>query len=1756
MYDPGGVVPVTSTGKFETINKQFQSKGAGSVENYGKQLKILSWNIDGLRSMVKAHEEKFLGVLAKVDADVVCFQEHKLQSDNISKFVNYFNKLGYESWWSVSRLKKGYAGTAVLVKSVLTDSKRNEQHSFTVVNVVTDKDEEGRLTVLELRDMFIVNCYVPNSGNELQNLGYRTKTWDPFLFGYLGELSRQKELVVSGDFNVAHLDADMYEKSGTVAGTTNEERFSFNWFLEHSKLVDAFREYNPVRKGAYTCWRRGNKNYEHNRGYRFDYMLCSSDLLKEASPLRVISVNNYHGVGCDEISDHCPMVMRIQTDEKEISLIPRVLKSSSKSKRVRMESDIAVMQSCGGGCACAITSTEDYFKDTMYPQCQVIDESNNFVEQSRHRALLLAMNMDIPRTLRKSALNREAKMKISGIVMMCPRTTYDTGASSGSYIGRGALALFPESVLVYEPCSHRAVLGDGKTQIHIKQTVTIEVIPIDDYDKDWEPITVEMFVVETMNNQMIIGLPDLLGSFFDYFACIMNNAASKRPRKLLGGHSIIDEVDAICNELEDELYRKTPRIKRMQALAKRATSKLMSYTRLKEMVQKDPDKIRHVHRDTANEEADANSIVECSEDLKVVADSDQTSSADETVYLLSARHNAVVFEDDRIEDIVAAIQVCTEQDVSNIVPGAVLKPWSAIDEPCEEELSTPDPVAFGEDIAYFMETSVEDARKEYLETFEKQIKPEMVAAVPRILEIMKSSRACEVFSPSKWNGLRMEPVVLETSQQLPSRLAPKARPIRDNLYEHAKAEFDRLSSYFYEESKSPIASPLVIAPKATNPFIRFCGDYREVNKYIKIPQQPIPIVQHELMKAAKFKVYVDLDMANSFHQIPLSKEFSEILSVKTPWGLFKPKFLPEGVGPASGLLQHIVREIFQDFSDWTIVIFDNFLILADDYEDACQKFEKILAKCEEYGIVLKLKKSWIGADTVTFFGYEVSNGTWKLSDTRKKAISELEFPTNKKQMQSFLGAALFFHHHIPNYSNWSNRLYEMTHENFSWNPATWKVNYREYFDQFKTVLTDAATLYFPDYSLKWVIRCDASDAAVGGILFQIYVSADGTETHQPIAFCSKRLSGAAEKWDAYKKEAFAIYYSVSSFDYYLKGKEFLVESDHRNLQWIESSQSPIIVRWRTLLQSYDFLVRHIPGKENTVADWISRMYVVQGAAEDSIAQDTHPKTLSVDEALKSVHGGYRFHFGAYETWRRFKNAFPNENISVEMVRQFVKECPVCQKMRDVGIRGLESVTKTLKPAEYRARIGIDHMAITPADKHGNKVAIVIVEHYSHFVSIYPCKSYDEDTVLAALIRHYSTFGLFDEIASDPGSAFMGKAVSRINEIFGVRHKVSLVGRHESNGVEGSIKQILRHLRTLVFEKGFKDRWSDDTVLPLITFTLNDRTTPETGGFTPFQLKYGSKDAQYFKLPEEISAGAKATAIIKQLDKDLTLLRFKSKELQNDLAHKRRQHDKPHTTYAVGDLILWNPDEHPGDLRPVKLSPSWYGPYRVIWHKGNDIHCEHVVMKELYTFHVDRCRPFFGDFKDALEVGKYDHDQFIVKSINYFMGNPHLRTSMLFNVTFQVGEFEETAQVKYSPDLANTQQFVDYVNVTPYLLPLKFNAKEATTQYAQMTKTPITDINIHDELYVDMRYFDGTKNEWFDNLGLPHPTIGYYMKVQCTRWTSSKHIAIECYCAVFQQTYVLNHYDMETVVLREVDWNDEAMILVTEDMRKVYPKLFQ
>ena len=394
---------------------------------------------------------------------------------------------------------------------------------------------------------------------------------------------------------------------------------------------------------------------------------------------------------------------------------------------------------------------------------------------------------------------------------------------------------------------------------------------------------------------------------------------------------------------------------------------------------------------------------------------------------------------------------------------------------------------------------------------------------------------------------------------------------------------------------------------------------------------------------------------------------------------------------------------------------------------------------------------------------------------------------------------------------------------------------------------------------------------------------------------------------------------------------------------------------------------------------------------------------SFEEIMQSVHGKRNLHYGAAFTWHRAKMMFPHAKVTLQAVREYVRECPLCQKTRETGVKGLPAQTLTLKPLRYRKVVGIDHVAVTPADKYGNKVVILIVEHFSHFPQAYPAKDYTADTAARALFKHFCTFGVFDEIASDPGSALMSEAVEQLNRWMGVRHKVSLVGRHESNGCEGQGKQFLRHLEALVCDERTVDKWSDDTVLPLINFMLCSYPTSETGGYTPFELKYGSEDAKYFRLPQGLKPGERSAALLKELNSNIQAVRAISTKFQQQIVEDRAKDDGEIPTYHEGDTVLWNPREKPSHHKETKLTPKWSGPYIVQRQVKNTVECIHVNLQTYHEFHVSRLKPFIGTPEEALDIAKLDKNQVNIKHINYFTGNPHVRGSMLFNVTFEDNE---------------------------------------------------------------------------------------------------------------------------------------------------------
>ena len=1145
-----------------------------------------------------------------------------------------------------------------------------------------------------------------------------------------------------------------------------------------------------------------------------------------------------------------------------------------------------------------------------------------------------------------------------------------------------------------------------------------------------------------------------------------------------------------------------------------------------------------------------------------------------------------------LDMIKRAVDECAMSDSSlhNVEANSdsdLVYPWSIpVEEEAPEDLATPLPCAFT-DALYYMEMSFEEAKAEYFSQFDEHI------ALPfrettDVINLLKT-KGVKVFVPNNWEGVRnIPPIELAWKEGMPDRVKPKPRPVNPRLFEQAKKEFDRLMLYFYRFSTSPIASCLVIAPKATKPFIRFAGDYHLPNKYLEIGHYPIPHVMRSLEKISQFPIKLDFDLVNSFHQFRLAELTSKRLSIVTPWGQVEPKFLPEGVGPASFVLQSAMDTIFGDFSDWSIVIFDNLLVLATDYEDAYRKVDLILDRCIEYNLFLKFAKTWLGFEEVKFFGYRCKRDSYELDDDRYLAIEKLPLPTTCTQMQSLLGAALFFKSFVPSYSTITAPLTEMTHKDFVWNDKVWTEERLEHMRIFKQALKDAVSVYYPDYELSWILRTDASLWGIGYVLYQVKPDPNGGEPqHQIIRIGSSKFSKQASRWPTIEQEAYAPYFAVKDCQYYLRCKDFVLETDHRNLLWMEASEVPKIIRWRVYLQSFTFMIRHIKGNLNNVADYMSRHgfspeevssdvlasimllmlsddFTVEHLADVLAAStptqlalvepevlDTAGTPVSPDDIISKVHGGRSAHHGIRRTWLQLNQHFPGHRIPLKTVAEFVERCPICQKNRLGMTDALEPIYRTLKPEHRRKRVGVDVLTITPADKLGNKYCVVITVHATKFVDIYPFPTHDALSLATALFQFYARFGVFEEIISDPGSDMTSEMVAHLHEWFGIRHKFSLVDRHESNGVEGTNGSILDHLRAIVADERVVDRWSDPTVLPFIIFVLNAMLNSETGAI-PHEAMFGSEDATYLRMPELAKLSESTHEFVRLLNENLRLIWKISKDYQDKLVKKRegKQSAETQNQYQPGDLILLRRSS--SKPLPTKLSLRYLGPYEVISQYKNDIECRHLCMKTVETFHVSRVKMYYLDNtpaarEAAFKAAQLDYDQYVVTEIAYYRGNPTIRTTMEFFVRFADGD---ERWVTWNQDLADTIQFEDFCRSRSPLYPLLFKDTEAKKMMTDIRRRQINEVKPNDQVFIDLRFFGGAT--WYNDIGLPDAhKSNYVLPCKYGAWRGTKKLSIWIDCRLTGDHLPMDHYDIKAYGLDKV-FVPERMVLVTKALIEQYP----
>ncbi|MCB0669694.1 MAG: exodeoxyribonuclease III [Saprospiraceae bacterium] len=252
-------------------------------------MRIISWNVNGLRAAVK---KDFIKSMKATQADVICLQETKAQPEEVEMALE--NLDGFHIYAN-SATRKGYASTAILSREKPLDIIHDMK--------VPEHDDEGRIITVEMEHFFLVTAYVPNSGRGLVRLEYR-KRWDADFIGFLKNLEKKKPVILCGDLNVAHQAIDLANPKSNynkTAGYTQDEIDGFSHLLKNG-FIDVFRHRNPDTV-KYSWWSYMFNARKKNVGWRIDYFVVSESLLPKIKDCQIL--NDIMG------SDHCPIQLDI-----------------------------------------------------------------------------------------------------------------------------------------------------------------------------------------------------------------------------------------------------------------------------------------------------------------------------------------------------------------------------------------------------------------------------------------------------------------------------------------------------------------------------------------------------------------------------------------------------------------------------------------------------------------------------------------------------------------------------------------------------------------------------------------------------------------------------------------------------------------------------------------------------------------------------------------------------------------------------------------------------------------------------------------------------------------------------------------------------------------------------------------------------------------------------------------------------------------------------------------------------------------------------------------------------------------------------------------------------------------------------------------------------------------------------------------------------------------------------------------------------
>lgn len=423
---------------------------------------------------------------------------------------------------------------------------------------------------------------------------------------------------------------------------------------------------------------------------------------------------------------------------------------------------------------------------------------------------------------------------------------------------------------------------------------------------------------------------------------------------------------------------------------------------------------------------------------------------------------------------------------------------------------------------------------------------------------------------------------------------------------------EMLDQKIIQHSSSPYNAPIWIVPKKEdklgNKEWRIVIDYRKLNMVTKEDKYPIPRIDDILDKLGRANYFSTLDLTKGFYQIELHPDNREKTAFSTHNGHYEFLRMPFGLKNAPATFQRMMNNVLRAHVNKICVIYmDDILVFSTSLQEHVENLGKVFETLRKANLKVSLNKSDFMKKETDFLGHVVTRDGIKPNPKRVEGIQKQIIPKTVKEIQSFLGLSGYYRKFIPDYAKIAKPMTLRLKKDSKIDIGN--KDYKESFEKLRTILMSNTVLQYPNFEEEFHLTTDASNYALGAVLSQ---------SKGPIAFVSRTLNKHEINYSTIEKELLAIVWATGQFRHYVYGRKFKLFTDHKPLVWLANIKEPNskLIRWKIKLNEYEFDIEHVEGKENKVADALSRTKEINILEKRKFKCEICEKTYIRKEHLK------------------------------------------------------------------------------------------------------------------------------------------------------------------------------------------------------------------------------------------------------------------------------------------------------------------------------------------------------------------------------------------------------------------------------------------------------------------------------------------------------------------------------------------------------------